>query len=119
MDADAPATTGSRSADIDAAVAALPDAPARVFLAIGRQHIAPFARKPQHAYTLRFVDAPEAPLPLPDAEVIVSRGPFTLDGELRADALARHRMDRRAQFRRQTARAPRSMPRASSACPSS
>ena len=45
--------------DIDAAVTALPDAPARVFLAIGRQHIAPFAAKPQHAYTLRFVDAPD------------------------------------------------------------
>jgi len=69
------------AADIDAAVAALPNAPARVFLAIGRQHIAPFAAKPQHAYTLRFVDAPEGALPLPNAEVIVSRGPFTLEGD--------------------------------------
>jgi precorrin-6A/cobalt-precorrin-6A reductase len=64
--------------DIDTAVGALPDAPTRVFLAIGRQHIAPFAAKPQHAYTLRFVDAPDGVLPLPKAEVIVSRGPFTL-----------------------------------------
>ena len=69
-------------ADIDAAVAALPDHPARVFLAIGRQHITPFAAKPQHTYTLRFVDAPEGELPLPRSELIVSRGPFTLDGEL-------------------------------------
>jgi precorrin-6A/cobalt-precorrin-6A reductase len=68
-------------ADIDAAVAALPDAPARTFLAIGRQHIAPFAAKPQHAYTLRFVDAPGSELPLPNAEVIVSRGPFTVEGD--------------------------------------
>ena len=68
-------------ADVGAAVAALPGSPARVFLAIGRQHIAPFAAKPQHAYTLRFVDPPEAPLPFA-ADVIVSRGPFTLDGEL-------------------------------------
>lgn len=68
-------------ADVNAAVAALPDAPAKVFLAIGRQHIAPFASKPQHAYTLRFVDPPEAPLPFA-ADVIVSRGPFTLEGEL-------------------------------------
>lgn len=67
--------------DVDAAVAALPELPANVFLAIGRQHIAPFGNKPQHAYTLRFVDPPEAPLPFP-ADVIVSRGPFTLDGEL-------------------------------------
>jgi precorrin-6A/cobalt-precorrin-6A reductase len=65
-------------ADIDAAVAALPDTPAHVFLAIGRQHIASFAAKPQHAYTLRFVDTPDDALPLPNAEVIVSRGPFTL-----------------------------------------
>ena len=68
-------------ADISAAVSALPEQHARVFLAIGRQHIAPFAAKPQHAYALRFVDAPDGSLPLPDAEVIVSRGPFTLDGD--------------------------------------
>jgi len=68
-------------ADVNAAAAALPDAPANVFLAIGRQHIAPFANKPQHSCTLRFVDPPEAPLPFA-AEVIVSRGPFTLEGEL-------------------------------------
>jgi precorrin-6A/cobalt-precorrin-6A reductase len=69
-------------AHIAAAVAALPEQPARIFLAIGRQHIAPFATKPQHAYLLRFVDAPDDALPLSNAEVIVSRGPFMLDGEL-------------------------------------
>ena len=68
-------------ADVDAAVAALPEASAKIFLTIGRQHIAPFASKPQHAYTLRFVDPPEAPLPFA-ADVIVSRGPFTIEGEL-------------------------------------
>ena len=67
--------------DINAAVAALPAAPTNVFLAIGRQHIAPFAGKPQHAYTLRFVDPPEGSLPFA-ADVIVSRGPFTLQSEL-------------------------------------
>jgi precorrin-6A/cobalt-precorrin-6A reductase len=67
--------------DIDAAVAALPEKRARIFLAIGRQHLAPFAAKPQHAYILRFVDAPDGALPLPDAEVIVSRGPFTLQSD--------------------------------------
>jgi precorrin-6A/cobalt-precorrin-6A reductase len=68
--------------DIAAAVAALPQARANVFLAIGRQHIAPFATRPQHAYTLRFIDAAGDSLPLPDASLIVSRGPFTLAGEL-------------------------------------
>jgi precorrin-6A/cobalt-precorrin-6A reductase len=67
--------------DVTAAVAALPENAARVFLAIGRQHIAQFGAKPQHAYTLRFVDPPEAALPFA-ADVIVSRGPFSLDGEL-------------------------------------
>ncbi|ERF84903.1 MAG: precorrin-6x reductase [Bradyrhizobium sp. DFCI-1] len=69
-------------ADVAAAVAALPERRANVFLAIGRQHIAPFGALPQQAYTLRFVDPPEQPLPLPDADVIVSRGPFTLEAEL-------------------------------------
>lgn len=68
-------------ADVAAAVAALPENPTRVFLGIGRQHIAPFGDKPQHAYTLRFVDPPEGALPFA-ADVIVSRGPFTVDGEL-------------------------------------
>ncbi|MES5484185.1 cobalt-precorrin-6A reductase [Bradyrhizobium sp. INPA03-11B] len=69
-------------ADVVAAAAALPDGRANVFLAIGRQHIAPFVARPQHAYTLRFVDPPGETLPLPDADVIVSRGPFTLEAEL-------------------------------------
>ncbi|GLR95688.1 MULTISPECIES: cobalt-precorrin-6A reductase [Bradyrhizobium] len=77
----APGDNWIETRDVNAAVAALPVAPANVFLAIGRQHIAPFASKPQHTYTLRFVDPPEAPLPFA-ADVIVSRGPFTLDGEL-------------------------------------
>jgi precorrin-6A/cobalt-precorrin-6A reductase len=68
--------------DIATAVAALPRARANIFLAIGSQHIAPFAARPQHAYTLRFIDAADGPLPLPDADLIVSRGPFTLAGEL-------------------------------------
>lgn len=63
-------------ADMDAAVAALPDDPARVFLAIGKQTLAPFAAKPQHHYLLRLVDPPEAPPPLPSATVVIDRGPF-------------------------------------------
>jgi precorrin-6A/cobalt-precorrin-6A reductase len=86
-----PDDTWIEVADIDAAVAALPDAPARVFLAIGRQHIAPFAAKPQHAYMLRFVDAPDGALPLPNAEVIISRGPFTFQGD--RDLMASRRIN--------------------------
>jgi precorrin-6A/cobalt-precorrin-6A reductase len=68
--------------NIDTAIDALPEVPARVFLAIGRQHLAPFAARPQHAYTLRFVDPPEGALPLPDCKIIVSRGPFTIAGDI-------------------------------------
>lgn len=71
-----------RVADMDAAVAALPDLPARIFLAIGRQNIAAFAARPRHHYLLRLVDPPERALPLPDAHVILDRGPFTLAGDL-------------------------------------
>lgn len=73
-------------ADIDGAVRALPEMPARVFLAIGKQHLAAFAAKPQHHYLLRLVDDPGA-LPLPDAEAVIARGPFTVAGDL---ALLRH-----------------------------
>jgi precorrin-6A/cobalt-precorrin-6A reductase len=68
-------------ADIASAVAALPEKGTRVFLAIGRQQIAPFGTRPQHTYALRFVDPPEGALPFA-ADVIVSRGPFTLQSEL-------------------------------------
>lgn len=68
--------------DIAAAVAALPDHPARVFLAIGKQTLAAFADKPQHHYLLRLVDAPEGPLPLPNATAVVARGPFDVAGDL-------------------------------------
>jgi precorrin-6A/cobalt-precorrin-6A reductase len=68
--------------DVASAVAALPGQRARVFLAIGRQHIAAFGARPQHAYTLRFVDPPDEPLPFPDGDVIVARGPFAFAGEL-------------------------------------
>lgn len=61
--------------------AALPRAPARIFLAIGKQHIADFASRPEHHYLLRLVDAPEAPLPLPDTSVVLARGPFDAAGD--------------------------------------
>ncbi len=68
-------------ADIPSAVAALPQAPARVFLAIGKQTLAPFAAKPQHHYLLRLVDPPELPLPLPQTSVVIARGPFDAVGD--------------------------------------
>lgn len=65
--------------DLSAAAAALPPAPERVFLAIGRQGLAAFAGLP-HRFLLRLVDPPEA-LPFP-ADVVIARGPFDAEGDL-------------------------------------
>lgn len=66
--------------DMAAAAQALPEAPARVFLAVGRKQLAAFASQHQHHYLLRLVDAP-APgsLPLADATVVLGRGPFSAE----------------------------------------
>lgn len=77
--------------DLAAAVAALPQGPRRIFLAIGRQHLEDFAAMSQHHYLLRLVDPPQAPLPLASAQAVIARGPFTLDGDL--DLLRTHRID--------------------------
>jgi len=69
-------------ADIAGAVAALAGEPRRVMLALGRMHVAAFAAQPQHHYLLRFVDAPDEPPALPRHDLVVDRGPFTLEGDL-------------------------------------
>ncbi len=67
--------------DIPAAVAALAGPARRVFLAVGRMHLQDFAAQPQHDYLLRLVDEPDN-VPLPNADIVVSRGPFTVEGDL-------------------------------------
>ncbi|MFV0383728.1 cobalt-precorrin-6A reductase [Paracoccus sp. (in: a-proteobacteria)] len=67
--------------DTGAAVCALPDSPARVFLAIGKQSLDSFALCPQHFYLLRLVDPPDAALPLPRARAVIARGPFDVAGD--------------------------------------
>ncbi len=68
--------------DITAASLELPDHPARVFLAIGKQHIDAFAARPEHFYLLRLVDTPTQALPLPNAHAVIARGPFDEAGDL-------------------------------------
>lgn len=68
--------------DLDGAVAALSGASKRVFLAVGRMHLARFAAQPQHHYLLRLVDPPEGDLPLPNADCVVARGPFSHEGDI-------------------------------------
>jgi len=78
-------------ADMAAAAQALPVAPARVFLAVGRKQLDAFTVRPQHHYLLRLVDAP-APgsLSLPQHAVVTGRGPFSAADDLAL--LQQHRM---------------------------
>ena len=71
-----------RVPDMAGAVAALDRPAARVFLAVGRMHLAAFAARPQHDYLLRLVDAPDTPPPLPRHRAVIDRGPFGLEGDL-------------------------------------
>ncbi|MEU0674018.1 cobalt-precorrin-6A reductase [Streptomyces sp. NPDC006172] len=62
----------------------------RVFLTTGRMGLAAFADLAGLWFLVRSVDAPEPPHP-PRMEVLLDRGPFTLDGE--RELLRRHRVD--------------------------
>ena len=76
----------------DAAAAAAALAPgARAFLTTGRTDIAAFATRADVHYIVRLIDPPKMPLPLPDYDLTIGRGPFAVAGE-RA-LLAAHDID--------------------------
>ncbi|MBO6637231.1 MAG: cobalt-precorrin-6A reductase [Roseitalea sp.] len=54
------------------AAAAIPNG-ARVFLALGRQHLAPFEARDDVFFIVRMVDSPAAPLPMANHAVIVGK----------------------------------------------
>ena len=58
--------------DIAGAAAALPSG-ARALLALGSQHIAPFAARADVHFVVRMVDPPPAPLALPDHVLVLGR----------------------------------------------
>lgn len=76
---------------IPAAVAALGQVPRRVFLALGRKEIAPFAAAPEHVYLVRSVDPVDPPLAVPHAIYLTARGPFSEAND--HALLERHRID--------------------------
>ncbi|MEV8532681.1 cobalt-precorrin-6A reductase [Streptomyces sp. NPDC051211] len=79
-----------RVPSLDAAARALPGLGSRAFLTTGRMGLAAFAALDRLRFLVRSVDPPEPPMPA-RAEVLLDRGPFTLDGER---ALLRdHRID--------------------------
>ncbi|MFP4221463.1 MAG: cobalt-precorrin-6A reductase [Phormidium sp.] len=53
----------------------------RVFLTIGRQELARFAQVRQVWFLMRMIDPPAADCPRPPGEVLLARGPFSLDAE--------------------------------------
>ncbi|MGW4321411.1 cobalt-precorrin-6A reductase [Streptomyces sp. NPDC004684] len=72
------------------AARALPALGRRVFLTTGRLGLAAFADLDDLWFLVRSVDAPQPPHPS-HMEILLDRGPFTLDGE--RELLRRHRVD--------------------------
>ncbi|MGP2441308.1 cobalt-precorrin-6A reductase [Streptomyces sp. JW3] len=72
------------------AAALLPALGRRVFLTTGRMGLAAFANLEELWFLVRSVEPPEGPCPA-RREVLLDRGPFTLDGE--RELLRRHRVD--------------------------
>ncbi|MFF5126392.1 cobalt-precorrin-6A reductase [Streptomyces syringium] len=69
---------------------AIPALGKRAFLTTGRMGLAAFAHLEDMWFLVRSVDAPEPPMPA-RMEVLLARGPFTVEGE--AELLRRHGID--------------------------
>ena len=69
--------------NIEAAVTAIPDGAARIFLTIGRQQLAPFASLTDRWCLIRSIDPPDSNILLPPGELLLDRGPFSLGQELK------------------------------------
>jgi precorrin-6A/cobalt-precorrin-6A reductase len=68
----------------------LPDLGDRVFLTTGRHDLAAVAHLDRLWFLARCVDPPDPPLPR-QLEVVLARGPYTVEGEL--SLMRRHRVD--------------------------
>jgi precorrin-6A/cobalt-precorrin-6A reductase len=79
-----------RVPSLEAAATLLPRLGRRVFLTTGRQGLAAFGPADDCWFLARSVEPPSPPMPT-HLEVLLDRGPFTVDGELRL--LREHRID--------------------------
>ena len=77
--------------DMDAAVAALGEAPRRVFLTVGRLQLAAFVAAPRHFYLVRTIEPVPPGHGLREAIFIQARGPFSVDDE--EALMRRHAID--------------------------
>jgi precorrin-6A/cobalt-precorrin-6A reductase len=75
---------------LDEAAARTPELGTRVLLTTGRQGLATFAHVEDAWFLVRCVDPPEPPLP-PHHELLLDRGPYTLEGE--RGLIDRHKID--------------------------
>ncbi|MGP3983216.1 cobalt-precorrin-6A reductase [Streptomyces sp. KR80] len=82
--------TWHAAASLDEAAELLPALGERVFLTTGRTGLSTFAHLTGLWFLVRSVEPPEPPQP-PRMQVLLDRGPFTVEGE--AELLHRHRID--------------------------
>lgn len=73
--------TGTGWQTFERAAAAIPSLGGRVLLTTGRQGLAAFAGVQDTWFLVRCVEQPDPPLP-PQHELLLNRGPYTIDGEL-------------------------------------
>ncbi|MEU9503711.1 cobalt-precorrin-6A reductase [Streptomyces sp. NPDC048196] len=86
----APDDTWHQVPSLEDAAMLLPTLGSRIFLTTGRMGLAHFSHLTDLWFLVRSVDAPEPPHP-PRMEVLLDRGPFTLEGE--RELLHTHRID--------------------------
>nr|WP_280402486.1 cobalt-precorrin-6A reductase [Nocardia carnea] len=79
-----------RVPDMHSAAKVSADTGERILLTIGRQGVGAFAGCTRPWFLIRAIDPPESALP-PRHEILLARGPFTVNAE--AELLARHRID--------------------------
>ncbi|WP_245547223.1 cobalt-precorrin-6A reductase [Nocardia brevicatena] len=79
-----------RVPDLSAAAATSARLGERILLTVGRQGVGAFAGVSRPWFLIRAIEPPDDPLP-PRHEILLARGPFTVEEE--TDLLARHRID--------------------------
>jgi len=77
--------------DFETAAAAVPRLGRRALLTIGAKGLAAFATVEGVAFVIRLLAPPRLPIPVPGAEIVTGRLPFTLDEELHL--LHRHEIE--------------------------
>jgi len=79
------------AADMAAAAALIPGLGKRVFLSVGTRSLEHFSSLRDCWFLVRLIDAPNDPLPLPQAKLITGRGPFDASSE--HQIFEQHRID--------------------------